>query len=205
MPHGTSRIIQSSKLKPEWREVLLTAEYFKNKPVNLTDLSAFTNYFDPEGDINLIESTIIEFLDNEQFYYKDKKIEYWFQHQVTGQNLAPHCDYNHSVREAIGIDDGKWLHEADKTQVMSPVTIGCYLECNNLLGGELCISEYDWFEHPTPTFIDPDDIVKHPYEMFVPEQDDVIYFEGSKYFHWINDVKRGERKSMMINFWQKDL
>ncbi len=32
----------------------------------------------------------------------------------------------------------------------------------------------------------------------------VLYFEGSRYYHWINEVKSGSRKSILINFWNDD-
>lgn len=205
MSPGTSRITRKSKLKPEWREVFLTAKYFREKPDYFKDgLQAFTNYFDEPS--NDIEYAIIELLNQEQIDYSDKKIEYWFQHQIAGQSLAPHCDYNHNVREAMPLEEGgKWLHNTDTKYTMSPVTLACYLEAIDLVGGELCISECTWFNHPNPTVIIAGDIEQYPYETYTPVQDDLLHFEGSRYFHWINKVEQGERKSMMINFWPKDI
>jgi len=88
---------------------------------------------------------------------------------------------------------------------MSPVTIGCYLKVGNTIGGELCISDKDWFNEPKPMAVSTDEILQHPYETFMPRDNDIVYFEGSRYFHWINTVIEGERKSMMINFWPGDM
>ena len=114
-----------------------------------------------------------------------------------------HCDYNHKVREHI-LDQGQWLHTVEKEKIMSPITIGCYLEATNLEGGDLVISQHTWFDEVTPTFIDEHmqlRIDSAPCERYTPQVDGVIYFEGSKHFHWIEEVTSGERKSMMINFW----
>jgi hypothetical protein len=53
--------------------------------------------------------------------------------------------------------------------------------------------------------VDIEGIKNSPHETFMPRDNDIIYFEGSRYFHWINTVVEGERKSMMINFWPGDM
>lgn len=207
MSHGTSKIIKKSVLSPELRDVFLTAKHFVEKP-RLLNLEEWTNYFDPSEPKTEIEHAILKLLELEEFDASDKIIEYWFQHQLPGQYLAPHCDYNHIIREKLVEADSNWILTADKKNIMSPVTVGCYLKIGNTTGGELCISDKDWFDDQNPLYHTGDqlDIIRnYPYETFMPRDDDIIYFEGSKYFHWINPVIEGERKSMMINFWPKDL
>ncbi len=202
MSHGDSLIISKSKLKPEYREVFLTAKYFYEKPdySKIQDLSVF---FAPDQPQNEIEETIVKFLNEENYDYSGKCVEYWFQHQIEGWHLAPHCDYNHHVRADIS-DGGAWIHGVHRDRVTSPVTIGCYLEARDLEGGELAISSHTWHEEPTPLVLD-DDSRKRIYgadvEYYRPQVDDVIYFKGSDHYHWIEEVKKGERKSMMLNFW----
>jgi hypothetical protein len=198
MSPGTSKIIKKSQLDKDTAKVLLSAKYFESKPV-FTSLSVFSNFFKWDNPTTEIERSIVSLLDKEEISYNNMTIEYWFQHQKQGQQLKPHCDYNHIVRagSAINFDVPE--------KVMSPITIGCYLQVEDMTGGELCISDHTWFNEPNPLSINSSDIKKYPYETYVPQLYDIIYFEGSKYFHWINPVIKGERKSMMINFWPLDL
>lgn len=199
MSHGNSLIISRSKLKLEYRDVFLTAEHFTSKQLRPYER---TTWFDPLNPGNDIQNTMLQFLNDQSYDYSDKQIEYWFQHHTTGSRLGPHCDYNHKVR-AKG-SGGEWLHTYDKSMVMSPITIACYLEITNLEGGELAISPYTWFEEPFPLTLSEESFKKiyaSDIQYISPQQDDVLYFEGSKYYHWIEPVKHGERKSMMINFW----
>jgi 2OG-Fe(II) oxygenase superfamily len=210
---GDSKIIRRSKLSPELRDTFLQARYFSSKPIlempmngMAPDLSYFTNYLIPAHPNSFIDEAVLAFLDNEKFDYTNKKIEYWFQHQVPGQELLPHCDHNHHAREVIYQDvGGKWLHTVDKDKVMSPITIACYLQADSLEGGELCISSRSWLDEATPTILYTDITNAYLYETYIPVVDDVLYFEGSRYYHWIRPVMAGERKSMMINFWPLDL
>lgn len=203
MSHGNNLIISRSKLKPQYREAFLTAEYFVRKPQRFEE---FTTWFNPLNPENNIQETIVEFLKDQSYDYSGKRIEYWFQHHKPGNRLDPHCDYNHKVR-AKGTG-GEWLHTYDRSIIMSPITIACYLQITDLVGGELAISPYTWFEEPFPLTLNDDSFSKiysADVQYIAPEQDDVLYFEGSKYYHWIQEVKHGERKSMMINFWPLDL
>lgn len=202
MSHGNSLIISRSKLKPKYRDVFLTAEHFTGKLLRPHER---TTWFDPLNPENDIQNTIVEFLNDQSYDYSDKQIEYWFQHHTTGSRLAPHCDYNHKVR-AKG-SGGEWLHTYHKTMVMSPITIACYLEIIDLEGGELAISPYTWFNEQFPLTLTEESFSKiysSEIQYIAPEQDDVLYFEGSKYYHWIEEVRRGERKSMMLNFWPSE-
>jgi hypothetical protein len=194
-------------LSPELASVFLTAPYFETKPP-IHNLEDFTNLFVWNEPKTQIEYSILKLLEIEGYDYSDKMIEYWFQHQLQGQALAPHCDYNHTIRSNSFEGGGGWLHSFPKELVMSPITIGCYLQIGNTTGGELCISDMDWFDLAKPLFLDDNDMQKirsAHYETFMPRDGDIVYFEGSKYFHWINPVIEGERKSMMINFWPLDL
>lgn len=198
MSPGTSKIIKKSRLDKDTAEVLLSAKYFESKPT-LISLDSFSNSFKWDSPTSEIEHAIISLLDKEEISYNSKTIEYWFQHQKQGQELRPHCDYNHNVRagSAINFDVPE--------KVMSPFTIGCYLQVEDMTGGELCISDHTWFNEPNPLSINSSDVKKHPYETYAPQLYDILYFEGSRYYHWINRVESGERKSMMINFWPEDM
>lgn len=204
MSHGTSKIIKKSVLSEELKAVFLTAPYFETKPTTY-NLEEYTNFFKWDAPEKPIEHAIIKLLDSEEYNYSNKIIEYWFQHQIKGQHLVAHCDYNHLIRKGSVIQDSSWIHTVDRDKVMSPITIGCYLKVGNMIGGELCISDYDWFNEPEPMKIQFDEIKKHPYETYMPHDNDIVYFEGSKYYHWISPVIEGERKSMMINFWPEDI
>ncbi len=206
MSHGDSLIISKSKLNPEYRDIFLSARHFHEEP-NYWDLSSLTNWFDPSNPTNQIDETVLKFLDDEGYDYSKNQIEYWFQHMHSGRELAPHCDYNHKVREFGPGDGGQWIHDANKEEVMSPITIALFLELTNLEGGAFMISHHTWFNEPAPLFLDDETksrIYNAPTEKYNPEVDDVIYFEGSKYYHWIENVAKGERKSMNINFWPRD-
>lgn len=207
MYHGNSKITKKSTLSNELKEIFLSASYFKTKPTTY-NLEDYTNYFRWDKPKTEIENAIIRLLEIEECTFTNKIIEYWFQHQVKGQSLAPHCDYNHIIRNEVLTSSGEWLHTVDKAIIMSPITIGCYLKVGNMIGGELCISEKDWFDTADPLrFVgnDLENIKSYPYEQYMPRDNDILYFEGSKYFHWINPVIEGERKSMMINFWPEDM
>ena len=65
--------------------------------------------------------------------------------------------------------------------------------------------ELTYAEIPYDTIYDEEvlkeELLKYTHESFQPFEGAVLYFEGSRYYHWINEVKRGSRKSMLINFW----
>lgn len=206
MSHGGSLIISKSKLNPEYREIFLSAKHFHEQP-DYANFSSLTNWFDPVNPANEIDETVIKFLNDEQYDYTDKQIEYWFQDMTPGRKLMAHCDYNHKVREFNPGDGGQWIHTVKKQDVMSPITIACYLELDNMKGGDLVISEHTWFDEPEPLFFDEDvqsRVYSAPKHHFTPQVDDVVYFEGSKYYHWIEPLTQGRRKSMNINFWPRD-
>lgn len=204
MSLGTSKIIKRSRLRPELREVFLQAPFFTRRVIsfNLEDYSNFFSWDNPKTEI---DRAVIQFLNEEGYNYTGKEIEYWFQHQTSGMQLPPHCDYNYIIRNEAANRDSSWIHTVERERVMSPVTIACYLNTDNIEGGELCISDQDWFSIEKPMNVSAEDIKKYPYEVYKPEACDVLYFEGSKYYHWINPVLSGDRKSMLINFWSKDL
>jgi hypothetical protein len=204
MSHGQSKITKKSVLSPELAAVFLTAPYFESKPTTI-NLEDYTNFFKWNEPKTQIEYAVLKLLEVEQYDCTGKIIEYWFQHQVSGQSLQPHCDYNHLIRAGSVVQDSSWLHTVDKSLIMSPITIGCYLKVGNTIGGELCISDLDWFDCSEPMKVDAETIKNSPHETFMPRDNDIIYFEGSRYFHWINTVVEGERKSMMINFWPEDM
>jgi hypothetical protein len=108
-------------------------------------------------------------------------------------------DFNEKLRHRI--DAGQKLKPEE---LMSPITIACYLEATDLIGGEFCISERSWLDYEkelSPPEVLKEELLKYTHESFQPFEGAVLYFEGSRYYHWINEVKRGSRKSILINFW----
>ena len=189
MYHGNSKIIRRSTLDEDLRLRLLEG---LNKPVHM-------HYFDRSSPTNETDIAVLEFLDREQFNCNKTHIEYWYQAQEASGDLWPHVDFNEKLRHRI--DAGEKLKQKE---LMSPITIACYLEANDLVGGEFCISERSWLDYEreiTPPDVLKEELLKYTYESFQPTEGAVLYFEGSRYYHWINEVKSGFRKSILINFW----
>ena len=159
------------------------------------------HYFDLNAPTNAIDKAVLEFLDREQFGCNKTHIEYWFQSKEFSEHLLPHVDFN--VKLAARINAGEQL---EPEELMSPITIACYLEATDLEGGEFCISERSWLDYEKE-LNDPvdlkEELLKYTHESFQPFEGAVLYFEGSRYYHWINEVKRGSRKSILINFWDE--
>lgn len=42
-------------------------------------------------------------------------------------------------------------------------------------------------------------------EYYAPTTGDIVLFHGSEHFHWIEPLRKGERKSLLMNFWPKDI
>jgi hypothetical protein len=189
MYHGNSRIIRRSFVDEDIRLRLLEG---LNKPTHL-------HYFDRNEATNAIDEAVLEFLDREQFACNKTHIEYWFQSKEFSQHLWPHVDFNEKFRDRINAGE-----QLKPEELMSPITIACYLETTDLEGGEFCISERSWLDYEkeiTPPEALKEELLKYTYESFQPTEGAVLYFEGSRYYHWINEVKRGSRKSILINFW----
>lgn len=207
MSHGTSKIIKRSSINPKIRDTLLTSNFFISRPDPGNEAER-TNYVEFDKPRNNIDEAVFSFLREENYDFSNKLVEYWFQYKMTTEDLPPHCDYNHLVRMVGSQEKTGWVHSVPKNLLMSPITIAVYLEIpDDLQGGELCISEKDWFNVEDPLrFTNSSLIIKSlPHEKIKPIQDQVLYFEGSKYFHWINTIRRGTRKSMLINFWPLNL
>jgi hypothetical protein len=163
-----------------------------NKPAQM-------HYFNRASPTNETDEAVLEFLDREQFNCSKTHIEYWYQAYKSSGDLWPHVDFNEKLRHRI--EAGEKLKPEE---LMSPITISCYLEAIDLEGGEFCISERSWLDYEkelSPPEVLKEELLKYSYESFQPTKGAVLYFEGSRYYHWINEVKRGSRKSMLINFW----
>jgi hypothetical protein len=159
------------------------------------------NYFRRDTPENETDVAVLEFLDREQFNCNKTHIEYWYQAQETDGSLWPHVDFNEKLRNRI--DAGEQLKPAE---LMSPITISCYLEATDLVGGEFCVSERSWMDYEkeiSPPEVLKEELLKYTYESFQPTEGAVLYFEGSRYYHWINEVKSGSRKSILFNFWDE--
>lgn len=192
MYHGNSKIIRRSFVEEDIRLRLLEG---LNRPTQI-------HYFDRNAPTNKTDEAVLEFLDREQFNCNKTHIEYWYQAQETSEGLWPHVDFNEKLRNRI--EAGEKLKPEE---LMSPITISCYLEANDLVGGEFCISERSWLDYEaeiTPPEDLKETLLKYTYESFQPTKGAVLYFEGSRYYHWINEVKSGSRKSILINFWNDD-
>lgn len=186
---GNSRIIRRSFIDEDIRLRLLEG---LNKPTQM-------HYFNRWDPTNETDEAVLEFLDREQFNCSKTYIEYWYQAYEDCGDLWPHVDFNEKLRNRI--EAGEKLKPEE---LMSPITISCYLEVNNLVGGEFCVSERSWLDYEreiSPPETLKEELLKYTYESFQPAEGAVLYFEGSKYYHWINEVKSGSRKSILINFW----
>lgn len=189
MYHGNSKIIRRSTLDEDLRLTLLEG---LNKTTQL-------HYFDRANPTNKTDEAVLEFLDREQFNCNKTHIEYWYQVREVSGNLCPHVDFNEKLRHKINA--GEKLKPEEQ---MSPITIACYLEATDLIGGEFCVSERSWLDYEreiSPPEALKEELLKYAYESFEPTEGAVLYFEGSRYYHWINEVKSGSRKSILINFW----
>lgn len=189
MYHGNSKIIRRSTLDEDIRLRLLEG---LNKSTQM-------HYFDRNEPTNKTDEAVLEFLDREQFSCNKPHIEYWYQAQEVSGNLWAHVDFDEKLRHRINAGE-----RLKPEELMSPITISCYLEANNLIGGEFCISERSWLDYEreiSPPEALKKELLKYTYESFQPTEGAVLYFEGSRYYHWINEVKSGSRKSILINFW----
>jgi hypothetical protein len=178
--------------------VFLDHTYFETKQ--------FENqtHFIKDGEaVDKYDEAVLAFLRDEGMEYKGLKVEYWFQSQTIGEQLAPHCDYNHYARSDQTFSPPQWLEEGKEKYFLSPITLATYLEVSDdMEGGELMISHTQWSED---SINPPDGIEDMPREAYNPTLYDVVYFRGSYHYHWIAPVKQGSRKSMLINFWPVDL
>jgi hypothetical protein len=186
---GNSRIIRRSSVDEDVRLKLLEG---LNKPTQI-------HYFDRNAATNATDEAVLEFLDREQFNCSKTHIEYWYQSHESSGDLWPHVDFNEKLRHRISAGQ-----KLKPEELMSPITIACYLEATDLEGGEFCISERSWLDYdrePSDPEVLKEELLKYTHESFQPTEGAVLYFEGSRYYHWINEVKRGSRKSILINFW----
>lgn len=186
---GNSKIKFFATIEDDLREIFLA------------NITPHTNYFDKTNPQTEIEKAIVEFMRRQNFGCNKKYVEFWFQQQVADQALWPHVDFNDKLR--IRLSKGEQI---EQHRLMSPITIACYLEANDMEGGELCISHRSWLDYETE--IQPaeelmKELLHHTYETYKPVTGDVLYFEGSRYYHWIQKLTRGSRKSMLINFWDE--
>lgn len=189
MFHGKSRIIRKSSIDDDLRLVLLAS------------LARNTTYFAYDDPKTVSDRAVLEFLDREQFRCNKKYIEYWFQDKSSDENLWPHVDFNDMLRLRLAKGE-----QISRERLMSPITISCYLDIQDLEGGEFCISECSWLNYEReiqPEEALREEISKYIYESYKPVTGDVLYFEGSRYYHWINKVLSGTRKSVLINFWDE--
>lgn len=186
---GTSKIIRRSSIDDDLSSFFVKAS------------TPGAHYFHINSPINDVDQAILEFLKRQKFCCSREYVEYWFQEKETGQDLWPHVDFNDKLR--IKLSQGE---SVPPERLMSPITIACYLEIHDMEGGELCISDRSWLDYERE--IQPveelrKEMYRHAYELISPKQGDVLYFEGSRYYHWINTVRSGSRKSMLINFWDE--
>ncbi len=189
MYHGNSRIIRRSTLDEDIRLTFLEG---LNRHTNM-------HYFDRNAPTNKTDEAVLEFLDREQFNCNKTHIEYWYQAYESSGDLWPHVDFNEKLRHRI--EAGEKLKPEE---LMSPITISCYLEAIDLEGGEFCISERSWLDYEkelSPPEVLKEELLKYTHESFQPTEGAVLYFEGSRYYHWVNEIKSGSRKSILINFW----
>jgi hypothetical protein len=194
MYHGNSKIIRRSTIDEDLRLIFLKG-LKKQGPGFTTDMHIFAR----NAPRNEMDIAILEFLDRQQFNCNKTHIEYWYQAQEVSGALSAHVDFNEMLRHRINAGE-----HLKPEELMSPITIACYLEATDLIGGEFCISHKSWLDYdkePGNPEVLREELLKYTHESFQPFEGAVLYFEGSRYYHWINEVKRGSRKSILINFW----
>lgn len=192
MFHGISKIIRKTSIDEDHRLIFLE---------ELKTTQKHTHYFELKNPKTPVEVAVVEFMDRQGFGCSKKFGEYWFQNKVESQSLWPHVDFNEMTRARLANGEN-----IPPEQLMSPITIACYLEAENLVGGELCISQRSWLDYEReiqPPEALHKELCNYIYETYKPITGDVLYFQGSRYYHWINRVLSGSRKSMLINFWDE--
>lgn len=190
---GTSHTIDD-----DIRLQLLTHPFFESET---RSFELQQHMFDATSPRNGFDRAVLELLNRERFDYDDKIIEYWFQNNP---RLDAHCDYNFIYRQRMMLNSPDWPHHVDESLITSPITVAVYLQVEDLVGGELCISHTPWREVPEAALA-PNDIKDRPYDTLVPTQGLIYYFKGSHHYHWVNEIKSGIRRGMLINFWPREL
>lgn len=202
MSLGTNPIIKKSKINPAICKILINHPYY-----HTWEFEDQTHFIKNNMPANEFEEAILQFLKDENVEFSDKKIEYWFQGHSDGKSLKPHCDYNVHARLTPGFNPNEWMGTEKEEYFLSPITIAAYLEVtDDMEGGDLCISSRTWMDDSIlSNDITFDYIKQFPYETHRPSENEVLYFHGSLYYHWIEPVTKGYRKSLLINFWPSDL
>lgn len=202
-------IIFKSTITDQHRKILLDHPKIKFLTKNYNIHFPTYTFIYPDKTKTHFDKTVLNFLSSINIDYSDKIVEYWFQSHDEGSELQPHCDHNCILINDYlrrGIVNGKWLHSLPKEICTSPLTLVTYLEISDdMLGGELLISQRSWVDEEDPLNKSVDYLSNYPFETVNPVQNDVIAFKGSWYYHWIAPIKRGRRKSMIINFWPAEL
>lgn len=193
---GSCKITKLGNISESTRLKLLDSTYFKVKTRETQGNFIST--------INNTDRLVLDFINELDIDSKGFLIEYWFQFQKEGEKLTPHCDYNTKARKELPTSNiARFLKDKNLNYYLSPKTIAVYLEISSdLLGGDLCISKDFTYLSENVT---EDRILNGLFERYSPIQGEVLQFEGSKYYHWIDRVLKGTRKSLLINFWPKDL
>ncbi len=201
MSPGTSLVTKETKVDESIRAVLLQHKFFVS-PNPMTQ-----DTFIKDGPMSEFDQAVLDLLNKEGIDYSNKLVEYWFQsHNPSTSGLMAHCDYNFIYREKMRLEGTDWPHRVDRNLIVSPITLAVYLEVSSdMEGGELCISQRAWWEDPHPLALSDDEIKSFPYESIIPIEGQILYFKGSEHYHWVNRVTNGTRKSMLINFWPKEL
>jgi len=194
---GISKITRLGTIPEPIKLNLLKSTYFINK--TRENQGKFLYSIDTPIDKAVIELINILNIDIENF-----TVEYWFQYQKAGERLTPHCDYNTRARKELPTTSiQEFLKDKDLRYYISPMTVAAYLEVSdNLIGGELCISNDFTYLSDNIT---NEKILTGSFEEYSPVEGDILCFEGSKYYHWISQVLQGTRKSLLLNFWPKDI
>lgn len=154
-----------------------------------------TNWISPnQENLHDYELAVLQFLNKEKYDHKNLWIEYWFQN-LTGpsRGLEPHCDLNQYIRGGGDYNE-------------SPTTIAVYLLTDIKEDeGNLCISEWTSLDEKNAMAEGErlNEIKKHKYHRIIPKAGNVIYFNGSQHYHWIEPITSGKRISMLINFWDR--
>lgn len=191
-------ILRRSSIDKKIIDRLLNDPYFGD------GYGLYGNLITPSTIQNDTHQAVFDFLDSENYDYHSYIVEYWFQDfdAHVRNELVPHVDFNLKSWNKYSKEPNNEI--LNKNKLVSPITITAYLDItDDIDGGELCITSCDWFDL-SPFDLDLKYIKERPHETYIPKTGDVFYFEGSKYYHWVNEIRAGRRRSIGINFWKED-
>ena len=75
------------------------------------------------------------------------------------------------------------------------------LLCENLKGGDICISTIEVMKDTTKFYDIPVSVKFSPVQKMPAVEGKIYQFEGSRWYHWTSEIEEGRRVSLTLNFW----